>query len=828
MINHDRQIKISTAGTRKATSWPVQELWWSDFINKLEVPVRGQETLMQYLKLPKSQQDDLKDVGGFVGGQVTGQRKAKNIAGRDLITLDLDNIPSGETDSTLKRFEGLGCGYAVYSTRKHEAIKPRLRVILPLSRTVTADEYEPIARKIAGIIGIELCDQTTFQASRLMYWPSCSSDSQYVFHYSDKPMLSADGILQMYGDWRDVTQWPQVPGASPIQKLVSKQGDPETKTGVVGAFCRQYDIYKAMEQLIPGEYTACDVQDRYTYAGGSTTGGAVVYEGGKFLYSHHATDPASEKLCNSFDLVRLHKFHELDEEAAAGTPTNRLPSYTAMMGLAKSDKAVMELLKQEKYESAVEDFGGDASEDMNWVQQLELNNAGNFDKTSNNVVLILKNDPKLKGKFAFDEFANRSLILGAVPWDETEQRRQHTDNDDAGIRWYLETVYKITGKEKIYDALALVAREQSINNVKDYLDALVWDGEARLDTLLSDYLGAEDNAYTRAVIRKSLAAAVARVYEPGKKYDYMSIFAGPQGIGKSTFLAILGRHWYSDSLGTFEGKEAAEMIQGTWINEIGELNGMSKSETNAVKLFLSKRDDIYREPYGRKTVSFPRRCVFFGTTNDSEFLKDKTGNRRFWPVDVGLRAPYKNVFVDLEKELDQIWAEAVTVYHLGEPLYLQGEAEKLAKEAQTSHQEDNVKEGMILEYLCQPLPENWNSMDLGQRRMHLNQSFGKTSAAKQRKYVCAAEIWCECFGKSLPDMRKTDSREINSILANMEGLEKLKTPHKYPIYGSQRGYEAKTTFFELHSSQQLHSQTTLTTFENKNVVENVAGKMLKN
>src|SRR5690606_2790431 len=262
------------------------------------------------------------------------------------------------------------------------------------------------------------------------------------------------------------------------------------------------------------------------------------------------------------------------------------------------------------------------------------------------------------------------------PWDPRKERRQWTDVDDAGLRHYLERVYGITGKDRIFDALSLCAHKNRINDVKDYLTSLKWDGVKRLDTLLIDYLGAEDNVYTRAVIRKSLAAAVARVMTPGCKYDYVPILVGPQGIGKSTFLRLLGKDWYSDSLQTFEGKEASEMIQGVWINELGELSGLSRAEINAVKQFLSRTEDIFREPYGRRTNRYPRRCVFFGTTNEDEFLRDRTGNRRFWPVVVGVQEPKKNVFRDLPEEVDQIWAEAFLAWQLGEPLYLTGEAEQ--------------------------------------------------------------------------------------------------------------------------------------------------------
>ena len=184
-------------------------------------------------------------------------------------------------------------------------------------------------------------------------------------------------------------------------------------------------------------------------------------------------------------------------------------------------------------------------------------------------------------------------------------------------------------------ALLIISAQNKINDVKRYLERLVWDGVPRVETLLPDYLGAVDNAYTRAVMKKFLCAAVARAIEGGVKFDYMPIATGPQGIGKSTFLAILGGEWFSDSLTTFSGKEAAELIQGTWINEIGELSAFSKQETQVIKQFLSKTHDIYRAAYGRRTEKYPRRCVFFGTSNDHEFLKDATGNRRFWPVEIG-------------------------------------------------------------------------------------------------------------------------------------------------------------------------------------------------
>lgn len=802
-MQHNRILRISTAGSRKATYWPKSEITWSDFTEKLKTPIRSVESLEEYLALPKSKQDELKDVGGFVGGTFKGdRRKAINVEGRDLITLDLDNIPAGQTEDILKRVGGLGCAAAVYSTRKHAGYAPRLRVLIPIDRTATADEYEPAARKLAHLIGIGFCDPTTFEASRLMYWASCCADSQYVCKIYDAPFCSLDGLLAMYGDWHDINQWPQVPGedASARRKL-AKQEDPTTKRGVIGAFCRTYSITQAMDKFIPGMYEETSIPGRYTYTGGSTSGGAIVYDGDLFLYSHHATDPCSGQLVNAFDLVRLHRYGDLDNDAKEGTPVSKMPSFMEMSRLAVNDTAVSDLMSQEKLEKAREAFQtpektvSGADYDLSWLSKLTKDGNGRYEKTINNVVIVLENDPLLKGRIVTDEFASCGMVLGRVPWNQTEEKRRWKDVDDAGFYRYVEVFYGLTGREKLDNALMIVSAQNRINEVKQYLQGLKWDGVKRLDRLLSEYLGAEDTAYTRAVMRKSLCAAVARAVNGGTKYDYMPIFTGPQGIGKSTFLRILGKDWFSDSLTTFEGKEAAELIQGTWINEIGELSAFTKQETQVIKQFLSKTDDIYRAAYGRRTDKYPRRCVFFGTSNDSEFLKDATGNRRFWPVDVGVHPAKKSVWNQLPLEVDQIWAEAYVYWAMGEPLYLPKEIEDLAKDQQEKHRESSGKEGIILDFLERPIPSNWDTMDLQKRRIFWSGNISLPDGVElvPREKVCAAEIWVECFGSELKYMKRSDSTEINNILLGMKGWERIKSTRRFGAYGQQRGFERGTT-----------------------------------
>lgn len=790
MLN-DKLLKITVGNSRKAVNWIAQDIMWSELCEKLRTPSRSTETLAEYFTLTKSKQDDLKDVGGFVGGTINGnRRKADAVNGRDLVTLDLDSIQAGVTNDVLRRIDSLGFGYCVYSTRKHCEAAPRLRVIIPLSRTCSADEYEPLARKLAEFIGMEMCDPSTFEASRLMYWPSCSSDSNYVFTYADKPFIDVDGTLALYSDWRSISEWKGV--AAPKMPRGAKQADPTEKSGIVGAFCKTYDIYRVIHEIIPDVYSPCGTDGRYTYSGGSTTGGAVIYNDGQFLYSHHATDPAGGKLCNAFDLVRLHLYGDKDDEAKPDTPTNKLPSYTEMCRFASSDKAVAALLTTERYHQAVERFGAAAPGEIeNWLADLEVTNEGNVCKTTDNVLIILENDPLLKNKIVYEEFSNRIYALGTLPWEPSPDPRIWTDNDDAGLRHYLEKAYRLTGEKRIIDAFSLSCHKHSYNAVKDYLMSLpMWDGVNRLDTLFCDYLGAEDNAYTRAAARKSLTAAVARVMDPGVKYDTMPILAGPQGIGKSTLLRMLGGRWFSDSLATFEGKEACEMLQGTWINEVGELNGLNRAETNAVKQFLSKVEDIFREPYGRRTGVYPRRCVFFGTTNEAEFLKDKTGNRRFWPIDCGVKPPTRSIFRDLPAEVPQIWAEALMSWRLGESLYLTGDALKIAETSQEEHSEQSSKEGIIREFIEREVLPDWSKKTIIQRKMFWQADFQKENVQTvPREKICAAEIWCECFGGELRMMKRSDALEINSILQKTEGWKKSDKAMRFGAeFGVQKGF----------------------------------------
>jgi putative DNA primase/helicase len=800
----NRQITISVGASRKATRWIPTTLWWSEFVERLQVPQRGTETLESYMALPKGQQDSLKDVGGYVGGTLKGgRRKANAVERRDLITLDLDNIPAEGTDDAIRRVTSTECACVIYSTRKHSRFKPRLRAVFLLDEPCTADEYEPIARKLAEHIGIHLCDPTTFEASRLMYWPSCCIDSEYVWMPVDGGMLDRQATLALYADWRDVNAWPRVPGEERKIKHADKLGDPREKDGIVGAFCRQYDIYRALDELLPGVYTPTDLPGRYTYAAGSTAGGAVVYDDGLFLYSHHATDPCSGREVNAFDLVRLHMFGELDDECTPGTPLNRLPSMAAMAEFALQQPTVALDMQQARVAKAAEAFAEASPDapaaDTNWLMKLSTNKqTGAIQKTVDNVVIILENDPLLAGKVVFDEFSQRAFVVQALPWkpQPAETRRIWTDKDDSQLIRYIEKVYGITGDQRIYHGMSSYLDSHAINEVRDYLQGLTWDGTPRLDTLLIDYLGADDTPYVRAVTRKAFCAAVARVLQPGIKYDTVLILHGGQGIGKSTLLATMGGAWHCDSLDTFEGKEAAELIQGMWIIELGELAALNRSDMEQVKHFITKQTDQFRVPYGRQTSVYPRRCVFFGSTNRREHLRDTTGNRRWWPVDCDARRRTKSPWRDLPGERDQIWAEAHAWYTMiGEDLYLPPELEMAAQEQQRDHMEEDPRTSMVAEFLARPLPKDWKSRSISDRRIYWGGGFtterGTQVETEPRLTVSRQEIWCECFGRDPAVFGRREAAEVDAIMAAIEGWERHPSTFRNGPYGTEKGYQKR-------------------------------------
>lgn len=734
--------------------------------------------------MSRDRQSEIKDVGGFVGGYCSNGNRT-DVHHRSMLTLDADFGDAGLWEDYNIIY---GNAAAIYSTHKHKPDAPRLRLVIPLDRDVSPDEYQAISRRVAEALGIDKFDDTTYQPQRLMYWPSCSYDGEYVFEHTDGPFLSADEILATYTDWKDMSAWPMSSRVSDIaRKSAEKQKDPTEKEGLIGAFCRTYTIQEAIEAYVP-DYEPC-ADGRYTYTKGSTAAGVVIYDD-KFSYSHHSTDPAGGQLCNAWDLVRIHQFVELDADKEEGTPPTKLPSYRAMTELALRDPTVRVAAIKERQERTEDDFEAipdDQEEDDAWMKELKLTEKGAIANTIDNVVRILENDPKING-LAINDFHHIMVVKKDLPWRKitSETDSTWTDTDDALLRHYLESTYGLTGKDRIFDGCNVAAQHNSFHPVRDYLQGLKWDGVQRAEEILIKYLGAKDTEYTRAVTRKHLAASVGRILRPGIKYDTVLTIKGRQGLGKSTLIARLGGAWYSDSFTTVTGKEAYEQVQGVWIVEIGELAGMKKAEVETTKLFVSKTEDRFRPAYGRRIESFPRQCVFWATTNETQFLRDATGNRR-WLIVETPNPPEASVWKDLtQAEVDQIWAEAKELYEKGEPLYLDRKLEAEAQRIQSAYTEENSQAGIVEDYLERLLPEDWENMELYERREWLKSDGEGTEPRQAVTYI---EIWAEAFGNDPAKIDRYAVKDLRDIMQAMTGWEYAgEAKRRSKLYGRQRYY----------------------------------------
>lgn len=793
----DTNIIIATGRNRSARCWKSQKMTWSTLANKLSTPTVTNETAAEYVKMPKDEKGRRKDVGGFVGGYIpnNGRRVRGAVEERYLITLDADS-PSEDFISNLDLELG-DTEYVLYSTHSHTPDNPRYRIIIPTDRVMTPDEYQAVSRRIADDIGIESFDSSTHQAERLMYWPSCPKDVAYVYQHNEGNLISVDTYLSTYRDWRDTSLWPTSSKESQIRlDAAKKQGNPLEKKGLLGAFCRSYSITEAIHKFLPEVYAPTQHEDRYTYTEGSSVAGLVIYDNDTFAYSNHATDPISGKLVNAFDLVRIHLFGAEDADADPRTKVTDLPSYKAMLDFVNEDGVAPVLLDKERM--ADMEFDDITDEEEDFREKLKRDRRGTPESDVFNCLIVLKYDPALKGKIRLDEFAHRLVVIDDLPWRGKDETPYWTDTDDACLRNYFATKYLIKGKGIIDDALQEVTQANKFHPVREYLTGLTWDGECRVDTLFIDYIGAEDTEYIRAVTRKWMCGAVARVMVPGIKFDTAIVLYGAQGLGKSLILERLGRKWFNNSLVDIKTKDALEQIQGSWINELAELAPTYKNDNEIVKAFISRTSDRFRSPYGRRTEEYPRQCVFAGSTNNLMFLKDRTGNRRFWPITGDKDRKTKNAWDITQDDIDQLWAEAYYYWSNGESLVLEGDLEEEALRIQLSHTEGGELVGLIEEYLEMLLPEDWESLDIFDRRDYIrNYGDDDHCGSVQRERVCALEIWCEVMEGDRKNLQNAKAREITDILQAMRGW----TPYTKGtgkarfgrLYGPQRAFVREGT-----------------------------------
>lgn len=774
-----RDLKIAYGNSRTAKQWSNKTIRFADLKERLKTTIRTSESAEEYAKFTKAQRDAVKDHGGFVAGVLKGgRRKIDTVESRSMVALDGDKIDA----VFLKEYEkNAPYTSALYTTHSHTDENPRVRLVFPLTRDVTSEEYVAVARYLAQALGMDYFDECSYQPNQLMYWPSTPSNGVFVYKEVDKDWLDPDEILSVHPEWTDPTRLPTSSRESKANTAnFKKVQDPLEKEGVIGLFNRVYfPVNLAVDEFLSHIYEPTDSDSRYHLIESSSMAGVEIKENGKFVYSHHAKDPAYLKLCNAFDIVRIHKFGDDDNK-----------SFKSMCEFAMKQEKVKLRVLEERQAQIDEDF----ADESDWRSKLRyMPRSKCLENSVWNLMLILNNDPDFSN-IAYNEMAGRIEITGTVPWERPMDNKFWRDADTAQMKALIDIKYQSFSSRNHDVAFTKTVEDRHFHPAREYFEDLPeWDHVTRVENLLIDYFGTEDNSYTKAAIRKTLIAAVARTYHPGIKFDSALILVGAQGIGKSTFFSKLAGSWFSDSLTLTDMKDkaGAEKLQGFLILELGEMAGMKKVDIETIKSFLSRTDDIYRPSYGRVVESHPRQCIVVGSTNaENGFLRDITGNRRFWPVNVCGDSAKKSWQLTAD-EVSQIWAEALYLHKQGENLFLEGKEAVIAEEQQRQAMETDERQGLVENYLNTLLPDNWDAMSLFERKNFLSgDDFGGTkTGAVERTQVSNAEIWCECFGCSLSAIKASDSYAIAAIMMKIEGWEKSGKRKKIPLYGQQRMYE---------------------------------------
>lgn len=802
-----RQLKVSTGASVHAAP-EVVSMTWDELLTNLNDYQVSDETLAEYLAWPKDRQLKKKDVGWFAGAAFEGRRSNATARSFDLISLDIEG-GGEETWAALAAIDpmlsGDGFEHFIGSTRKHSAQAPRLRVVIPLSREATPDEAEALRRAIASRIGMGLVDPTCLRTAQVSFWPSRCADGAQVTERVEGPWLDVDAALRRYypSGWEDASAWPRHGSESEEQhaRAMKHAGDPSTKPGLVGHFCALWDVPRAAAEFLPGVYEIADDGERATFTGGTSANGAVIYDGGAFIYSHHATDPCGGKLCNAWDMVRLHRFGHLDAKAKGDTPVNRLPSQGAMQELAGSLEQVRARVAlgggSGAPMSAAQEFADEARVEAvtRLAGRLEVTKSGDVRASHDNVVQILREHPALAGAIGINRNSGLTVWRRFAPWHDRFRRQQriheseglcYSDHDDILLRAFIRTEFpglELVPLQVIREAVMLVANEGTFHPIREYLEHLpAWDGVQRVGTMLRDYAGAEDTPYVRGVSRVMMVASVARIMDPGCKYESMPVLIGAQGVGKSRLAAALAgnRAWFVDSLPPVDSKDAVELIRGAWWVEVAELANMNRAEVEHVKAFLSRQVDKARLAYERSAQEFPRQCVMLGTTNDEAPLRDQTGNRRFWPVVVGQMDPEAVALVR-----DQLYAEALALWRSGSRLYLEGEEAQGASEAQAAAMPQDAVGEVIDAWLDghaksrrAPSEGGWDDDETGARR---------------RDVVCIRQIAVEALGHSetgtdWPSWLQLAIRRHMQARGDFEGS---RVAARVPGYGVAKAYRRR-------------------------------------
>lgn len=747
----DDSFHIFTAPLRNSKKWTTGEVTWSELKAWVDTP------------------SDRKECGNYVLGVMAGDRRTKtSIVSRGVLSLDAD---TAEADFLLTTQMELPSAFIAHTTFSSAPDAPHWRLLVPLSRSVTPDEYHKLASLVIDRLGSDQFDPGSVQPERYMFMPSAQNPDWFESMVRDGDPLNVDEWL---GDYNDDLS------SVPLPRPSRSKRDPYEIGGTVGAFNRGYADWDELISVFDLPYEQ-STSDRWHLTGARSVAGMGEMSPG-LIFSHHVNDPAYGQACSAFDLVRLHRFGHLDEDCDPGIPVNRRPSHEAMLEMASKDQRVVRVL-----------VGGDFDDDMDhsvskpnqWKTQLQRHQrSGKVLDTIGNWDLVFENEP------VFSSIGRNTMSLSVevtrdLPWRTAEIDPRWDVGDGYALTDHLEREVGIRPTQTRVEGMVLRAAQQNMfHPIQDYLAALpVWDGESRVETCLP---GADDTEHNRLVARKVMVAAVARALEPGCKWDHVLVLHGTQGLGKSWWIHRMTRG-YEATLGDIRSKDTLLTAHMSWVVVADEGYSLRKAESDTMKEFLTRTTDTFRAPYERSPAVHRRSFSVWSTTNDDTFLRRQEGNRRFLVVRTERRVDFDSITDDY---VDQVWAEALHMYRQGETMYLDDVESESTEEAREDFLEEDLVEPLVHEYLATKVPKDWDNMSREDRRMWYASAgeFGGEGTERINR-VCSTQIWVEVLGNEYRERNRSDLLRIGNILKQMPGWTGRPDKVWLPGYGPQKVYE---------------------------------------
>lgn len=749
-----RDFDIVTAPHRDSLHWEASRVSWEDVLAWVRKPGK------------------IKAAGNYLFGTLRPttvehqdqpctalHRRKDAVLSRSMLTLDVDHPEPDFADRVELLFPYAALMHNTYSSTPDE---PRYRLLVPTDRDLAPDEYQVATAALISQLGEGQFDPGTTQPERYMFKPATQNPDWFHYQVIDSDVLVVDELLVDFEEDLSV---------QPLPAPNRTKRDPFEIAGVIGSFNKAYAEWDLLIEVYDLPYTKVS-DDRYQLVGARSQAGMGPIQGTEgFVYSHHSNDPAFGKTCSAFDLVRLHRFGDLDEGTSSDTPVNKLPSHLKMVELATADhRAIAEMVGA--------DFDADSND---W--RLRFQRGPRTQKildVMSNWDLIVDNDPVFN-VLCYNEMTKSVEAHADLPWRAVGPERVIATTDRSEYAFHIEREYNFRPNRLMLDGLIdSHAKKRLVHPLREYLENLVWDGIPRVETCLP---GVADSAYNRLVARKSLTAAVARVFKPGCKWDHTLVLYGEEGIGKSWWIDKIARG-YSAPLGNPTQKDTLLTLLRSWIMISDEGHSLRKDESDVQKDFLTRTSDVFRLPYDRETLVHPRHSVIWSTTNDETILRRQEGNRRFLIVHCQDRVDFDSM---TDEYIDQLWAEAVYLYRAGEQLFL-GDLESSSASAERERfVEEDALGGLIQEYLDTLVPEDWWARSPESRKRWLfDRAAGfEPPGTEQIQKTCSTQIWVEALAMKIGEHRRSNLLDITNALNRLEGWESLTKQHRLPGYGPQ-------------------------------------------